>query len=172
VPSRAGDTLSDRAALHVLKHIDPSFKRYSWLDRGSDERQYCAPGVDLPIASITRSKYVEYPEYHTSLDDLDFVTPAGLQGGFDALRQAIEVIENDWKVRATVLCEPQLGKRGLYPTLGTKESGMQVRAMMNFITYADGTRTILEIADLIGESHHRLVAMMAPLADAGLIELS
>jgi aminopeptidase-like protein len=171
VPSRAGDTLADRAALHVLKHIDPGFRRYTWLDRGSDERQYCAPGVDLPIASIMRSKYVEYPEYHTSLDDLGFVTAAGLQGGFDALRQAIEVIENDRRVRTTVLGEPQLGKRGLYPTLGTKESGRQARSMMNLISYADGTRTLLEIAELTGDPHSRLVSMLPPLVEAGLIEL-
>jgi aminopeptidase-like protein len=125
----------------------------------------------LPIASIMRSKYLEYPEYHTSLDDLGFVTAAGLQGGFDALRQAIEVIENDRRVRTTVLGEPQLGKRGLYPSLGTKESGRQVRSMMNLISYADGTRTLLEIAELTGDPHSRLVSMLPPLVEAGLIEL-
>ena len=65
VPSRAGDTISDQVALHVLKWTDPQFVKYTWFDRGSDERQYCAPGIDLLIASI-RTKYGEYPEYHTS----------------------------------------------------------------------------------------------------------
>jgi aminopeptidase-like protein len=171
VPSRAGDTLADRAALHVLRHIDPSFRRYSWLDRGSDERQYCAPGVDLPVATITRSKYLEYPEYHTSLDDLNLVTPVGLQGGFDALRRAIEVIENDCRIRTTVLAEPQLGKRGLYPTLGTKDSGREARAMMNLLSYADGHRSLLEIAEITDEPHHRLVALLRPLVEAGLIQI-
>ena len=170
LPSRAGDTLSDRAAQHVLKHIDPEFKRYRWLDRGSDERQYCAPGIDLPIATIMRSKYGQYPEYHTSLDDLGLVTPEGLEGGFNALQQAVLAIEHNVNPKTTVLCEPQLGKRGLYPTLSTKESGEQVSAMMNLISYCDGRHDLLEIAELIGEPMGKLVDILKPLIAQGLIE--
>lgn len=170
LPSRAGNSLSDQVALHVLQHMDADFKRYSWLDRGSDERQYCAPGVDLPIATIMRSKYAEYPEYHTSLDDLNLVTPGGLNGGYTALRRSIEVIEHNVNLRVTVLCEPQLGKRGLYPTLSTKASGEQVRAMMNLISYCDGTRTLLEIANLIEEPFWELVPLIEKLVAHGLLE--
>jgi len=148
LPSRAGDTLSDQVARHVLKWIAPEFRSYRWSDRGSDERQYCAPGVDLPIASIMRSKYAEYPEYHTSLDDLErVVTPAGLEGGFLALRRAVEALERNCRPRVTVSCEPQLGKRGLYPTLSTKDTGAQVRVMMEFLTWSDGKLSLLDIAD-------------------------
>lgn len=171
LPSRGGNSVADRAARHVLQHIDPAFKRYSWLERGSDERQYCAPGIDLPMATIMRSKYSEYPEYHTSLDDLTLVTPRGLAGGYDALRQAIEVLEHDVLLTTTVLCEPQLGKRGLYPTISTKESGPQVAAMMNIITYCDG-RSLLEIAELIGEPFSKLLRILQPLLDKGLIRAS
>ncbi len=170
LPSRAGNTLSDRAAQHVLKYIDPQFKRYSWLDRGSDERQYCAPGVDLPIATIMRSKYGEYPEYHTSLDDLSLITPQGLEGGFNALQQAILAIEHNVYPKVTVLCEPQLGKRGLYPTLSTVNSADQVRAMVDLISYCDGHHDLLEIAELIGEPIGSLVEILKPLIAYGLIE--
>jgi aminopeptidase-like protein len=170
LPSRTGSTLSDQAALHVLKHTDSNFKRYSWLDRGSDERQYCAPGVDLPIATIMRSKYGEYPEYHTSLDNFEVVTASGLEGGFIALRRAIEVVEQNIYLETTVLCEPQLGKRGLYPTLGAKGSGEQVRTMMNLISYCDGSRTLLEIANLIEEPFWDLMVIVEKLLTHGLLE--
>jgi aminopeptidase-like protein len=148
LPSRNGATLSDAVARHVLKWTDPGYKAYGWRDRGSDERQYCAPGVDLPIASIMRSKYAAYPEYHTSLDNLeDVVTPAGLGGGYQVLQRAIEAIEHHCHPRATVLGEPQLDRRGLYPTLSTRESGEEVRLMMDLLTWSDGTRSLLEIAD-------------------------
>ena len=171
LPSRAENSLSDQAAKHVLRHIDPEFVSYSWLDRGSDERQYCAPGVDLPIATVMRSKYGEYPEYHTSLDDLNLVTPAGLGGGYTALQRAIEAIESNVIPVVTVLGEPQLGKRGLYPTLSTKGSTPAVRVMMNLISYCDGNHSLLDIADLIAQPIWELKPLLEPLVEHGLVEL-
>ena len=172
LPSRNGDTLADQIAQHVLRHIYPSFKRYSWLDRGSDEQQYCAPGVDLPIATIMRSKYGEYPEYHTSLDALGtVVTPKGLLGGFIALREAITVLETNVIPCVTTLCVPQLGAHGLYPTLSTKASSDQVRTMLDLISYCDGTRTLLGIANLIGQPFSVLRPMIDVLKREGLVEV-
>ncbi len=171
LPSRNGNTLSDDIAKHILKHTDQNFKSYTWLDRGSDERQYCAPGIDLPIASIMRTKYGQYPEYHTSLDDFDnVVTPAGLDGGYRAIRRAIEAIEKNKRYRVTVFGEPQMGKRGLYPTLSTKKTHEQVRLMMNLISLCDGQHSLLEIAEKLKTPIWELYKLTDKLVEHGLVE--
>jgi aminopeptidase-like protein len=119
---------------------------------------------------MMRSKYAEYPEYHTSLDDLALVTPTGLEGGFEALRRALTIVEANRTLRTTVPCEPQLGKRGLYPQLATRDSGLQVRKMMNLIAYADGTRDLLGIAETIGADMLDLVEIADRLVAEGLFE--
>jgi aminopeptidase-like protein len=167
--SRAGNTLADRAAKLIMRRHAPEHVEYSYLDRGSDERQYCSPGVDLPVASIMRTRYNSYPEYHTSLDDLNIVTPTGLEGGFDALRKTIELIEHNRTYRATTPCEPQLGKRGLYPTLSTRGAGYAVRSMTNVLAYADGTRDLIDLADFIGISADEAVETAEKLGSAGLL---
>jgi len=172
LPSRHGSTLSDKVALHVLKHMHPDFVSYSFLDRGSDERQYCSPGIDLPVCSVMRTKYGCYPEYHTSLDDLKLVTPAGLLGGYKVLSKIIECLEIDELLSSTVLCEPQLGKRGLYPTISTKSSGAQVRDMMNFLAYSDGSLRSLEIAEKINVPLWELTDIIDKLRKEGVLELA
>lgn len=172
LPSRNGNTLSDRVALHVLKHLDPSFRKYTWLDRGSDERQYCAPGIDLPVATIMRSKYGEYREYHTSLDNLEFVTPTGLEGGYKALRQSISIIERNFIPTVTVLCEPQLGKRGLYPSISSVGSASCVKTMMDLISFCDGKNDLCSIADILGEPFDKLYSLITPLVNEGIIKAS
>lgn len=150
LPSRNGDTISDLISKHILKWIDKNFKSYSWLERGSDERQYCSAGIDLPIASIFRTKYGEYPEYHTSLDNLEsVVTPKGLDGGYWAIRKAIEAIERNKKYITTVLCEPQMGKRGLYPTLSTKKSKEKIKLIMDLLSFCDGKNSLIDIAEAL-----------------------
>lgn len=170
--SRAADTVADRAAKLVMSHHAPAYVEYSYLQRGSDERQYCSPGVDLPVVSIMRSGYMGYPEYHTSLDDLTLISPAGLAGGFGAIRKCIEVLEHNRVYRATTLCEPHLGSRGLYPTLGTRDVVQSVRALTNVLAYADGTRDLVNIATHIGVSAEEAIAIADELREAGLLEIT
>ena len=153
LPSRNGDTISDQIAKHVLNWTDKKYKTYNWSQRGSDERQYCSPGIDLPIASIMRTKYGEFPEYHTSLDNLtNVVTPTGLEGGYNVIKRAIEIFEQDCFPKTTNLCEPQLSKRNLYPSLSIKNSANNTRLMMNVISYSDGKTSLLNIAKKLNVS--------------------
>lgn len=147
LPTPEGNTLSDDIARHVLEHSHPDFLSYENLDRESDERQYGSPGVDLPICSIMRSKYRAYPEYHTSLDNLQFVTPSGLVGAYDVYQKCVECLEMNPVLISTVLCEPQLGRRGLYPTISDGKHYEQIKIMRNLIGYANGKRSLLAIAN-------------------------
>lgn len=169
LPSRKGGTLADRAALHVLRHKVPNFVSYSFLERGSDERQWCSPGVDLPVASIMRTKYGAYPEYHTSLDNLELISASGLQGAFNLYVAVIELLERNRVYKVTTPCEPQLGRVNLRPTLGTKDNQKKVRDLMNFLAYADGSEDLIAIADRIGAYAGDLEYEIAKLLEHGLI---
>ena len=171
LPSRNENTLADQVAQHVLQHTDANYRRYRFLDRGSDERQYCSPNIDLPVATVMRTKYGVYPEYHTSLDDLTVISPEGLFGGYTALQHCLQVLENNLRVRVTVSCEPQLGRRGLYPTLSEKGSADLTRRMMNLLAYADGQRTLLEIAEKIESPMWELVPIVEQLLEHQLLEV-
>jgi aminopeptidase-like protein len=170
VASRYANTLADRVATNVLAHRHPGFIKYSFLDRGSDERQYCSPGVDLPVVTLCRSKYGTYPEYHTSLDNLDLVTPDGLLGGYGLVKDCIRAVESNRVYRVTCYAEPQLGKRGLYPNLSTKHSGAAVQTLMDFIAYADGTNDLLQISNYINTPVWEIMPIAKKLLEAGLLE--
>lgn len=148
LPSRNGNTISDRVAKYALRNMVTEFTEYSWFDRGSDERQYCAPGVDLPVASVMRSKYGEYPEYHTSLDDLSLISPLGLQGSFEVYKFILNILEKDFFPKSVHLCEPQLGKRGLYHDV-TPKYVPDTKMMMDILSMADGKHSVLDIAETL-----------------------
>ena len=172
VPSRKGGTVADRAVLEILENRGIPFISYSWKDRGSDERQYCAPGVDLPICSVMRSKYGEYLEYHTSLDVIgSLVTAIGLQGSFDFYQSVIEHLEKLRFPRVLTLGEPQLGRRGLYPNTSIKGVYSSVRDMMDAISYMDGTLSIEEISDIVGTTPESVMQIISTLKKEGLVSL-
>lgn len=162
---------SDRVVEHVYKnYTDGNFKKLPFTHRGSDERQYCSPRVDLPVNGVCRSKSGMYSEYHTSLDDLSVISPIGLQGGYDILSHCIQVLEHDNIYSNTVFCEPQLGSRGLYPTLSTKEEVNSKKYLMNIIAYSDGERSVIDIANILNISMLELLPYIQILVKANIIE--
>jgi len=151
LPSRCGDTLIDKVASYALNHYVSSFSQYSYLDRGSDERQFCSPGIDLPVCSVMRTKYGMYPEYHTSLDDLTLISPEGLKGGFEIIKKIIKILEFNKVYKNNILCEPQLGRRNLYPSLSIKENDKYDYSsiLLDILSYTDGSNDLVDIAKKI-----------------------
>jgi len=172
LPSRKGNTLADRAARHALTHHAGQYKEYHFLKRGSDERQYCTPPIDLPVALMMRSKFGDYPEYHTSADDLSMISPQGLEGSFRLYTKCLTILEGNSYFRATLPCEPQMGRRGLYPTISTRDSYLEVQDMVDVLAYADGTMDLIDLAEAIGHDAEAVLRIAAPLIREGLLALS
>lgn len=151
LPSKKFNTLSDKVAFHVIKNIDKKFKLYNWSDRGSDERQFCSPGVDLPIATVMRTKFGCYPEYHTSLDKLGkVVTAKGLNGGLETMKKIVDALEHYCFPKYKIFCEPNLSKRNMYPSLSKKNSvNRDTKIMLDLLTWADGNHSLIDIAEKI-----------------------
>jgi aminopeptidase-like protein len=170
VKSRYGNTFADRIMKRILSRDYPGYKEFSFLERGSDERQYCSPGIDLPLVGFCRTKYEEYPEYHTSFDNLSYICEEGLTGALGLLKKVILHIENIRYYRIKTLCEPQLGKRNLYPVLSTKTSVASVKRMMNFIAYSDGKNDLEDIADITGIPLQEISEYLELLKKEDLIE--
>ena len=126
-----------------------NYKIHNFLERGSDERQFNSPGVDLPISSIFRSKYGTYKEYHTSLDNFNLVTRKGLQGGFAVAKQAILNLDKKVFPKYNFLCEPMLGKRNLYNNLSIKGSSIGSIKYLDFLQYSNGKKSLEAISKKI-----------------------
>jgi aminopeptidase-like protein len=171
VPTRNGNTLTDKISRQILKDLNEASTEFSWLDGSSDERRYNSPGVNLPVASLMRTMYGQYPEYHTSLDDLKLISPSGLAGGLSMLIQAVDILETNNTFKLTVKGEPQLGKRGLYPNTSTIASGATVRNLMNVVSYLDGELDILEISGVCGVSYKEAVSLIDKLYKANVVEV-
>ena len=171
IHSKYADTYADRVLTCVLSQSGKHFDEYPYIKRGSDERQYQAPGVDIPMVCFCRSKYHIYPEYHTSADNLDLISPEGLQGSFDVMTKCIDLIEYNKRYRTTTLCEPQLGKRGLVPTMSSKETYQQTLALKDLIAYADGRNDLIGISEIICQPTDLLIPLVDKLLECGLFEV-
>jgi len=148
--SKYQNSPSDKAIIEAYKRLKiKNYIVYSFLKRGSDERQYNSPGVDLPISSIFRTKYGEYPEYHTSLDNFNIVTLKGLNGGFKVAKEAIKILLKNIYPKYKIICEPQMDKRDLYPTNPTKKQKKMLLSYLDFLQYSDGTNSLEKISSLI-----------------------
>ena len=165
------NTYTDKIVTHVLKHITDDPKEYSFLERGSDERQFCAPNVNLPICTLSRTKFGKFKEYHTSNDTLDFVTEKGLQGGFEYVKKCIEILENNNLYQIKTIGEPQLGKYGLYPTISQKGSADYTRKLTNIIAYLNGKNTVLNIAEILNVSFNEVLEIIMQLNEKNLINI-
>jgi aminopeptidase-like protein len=156
---------------HVLEHSFETPKVIDFEPYGYDERQFCSPGFDLPVGLLQRSRFGTFPEYHTSADNLDFIAPRHLGESLRAIWRAIEIAESDYvPLNMSPKGEPQLGRRGLYAsTGGDKEGPARAMAMLWVLNQADGSRSLLGIAERAGLPFHVVSAAAQALAQAGLL---
>ena len=169
IESRMKNTLADRALKSALIGLN-NVKTYSFLERGSDERQYCAPGIDLPFCGFCRTKYGEYPEYHTSADNFNVVVPEGLDGSFDVMKTIIDAFETNLFPSINVKCEPQLSRRNLRSNISQKGCYEDISLRSNFITYADGSHSIFDIANKINRNLRQVLNEARIIGKSGLLD--
>ncbi|WP_226026727.1 DUF4910 domain-containing protein [Streptomyces hyderabadensis] len=170
--SRRGDAEIDRVLRHVLSASQRPHRITEFTPYGYDERQYCSTGFDLGVGSLTRTPYAGYPEYHTSADDLDFVSPAAMADTLAVCREAFDVLDrNRCYVNLSPYGEPQLGRRGLYDSLGGRSDAKQAQmAMLWVLSLADGEHGLLDVAERSGLSFDTVAAAADALHGAGLIK--
>ena len=149
IPSKYGSSIIDNICLETLKKTKIGYKKYSFLDRGSDERQFNSPGVDLPFVTICRSKFGNYKEYHTSFDDFNLVTKKAIYQSVGLLKKVILNFDRIIIPESKIICEPQLGKRKLYPTISNNEGKIFSKKILSFLQYSDGTNTLKQISRFI-----------------------
>jgi aminopeptidase-like protein len=168
--SRRGDTVADRAALHALSGLREPSRVLNFFPTGSDERQYCSPGFNLPVASVMRSLYGEYPEYHTSLDNRELISIAALRESIDVYENILRALDQDVRyVSRAPLGEPQLSGRGLYDTLGTRANAPASEALLWVLNFADGAHDLLQVAEMSGIALEDLAHAARAAVGAGLL---
>ncbi len=169
--SRRGNAEIDRAVVHVLSHSGQEYEVRDFTPYGYDERQYCSPGFDLPVGSLTRTPYGEYPEYHTSADDPSLVRPEKLVETLRCYLETFAVLEGN-RVYRNLLphCEPQLGKRDLYGAVGGQSHAVPNQmAMLWVLNLSDGTRSLLDVAERSRLPFAELRRAARALENAGLL---
>ena len=169
VSSPFENTLADKAIYSAISKFR-SFKKYSFLERGSDERQYCSPRIKLPLITFSRSKFGEYPEYHSDADNLNLVTNKGLNESLDVLKTIIDAFEEGLYPKLLTYGEPQLGRRNLYPNLSKSEKINSVKLRMDFMAYCDGKTNIFDICKIINCDLYSLLKEYKLLKKENIVE--
>ena len=169
--SRRGDSDIDRVVQHVLKHSGSDFRVIDFFPYGYDERQYCSPGFDLPVGCFMRTPHGEYPEYHSSADNLDFVKAGTLGDSFTRCKTVFEVLENNRAyLNQSPKCEPQLGRRKLYRAVaGQQEKQSRELTLLWALSGSDGKNTLLDIAERAGIPFSQIYAAAMELVEVGLL---
>ncbi|MES2680982.1 MAG: DUF4910 domain-containing protein [Bacteroidota bacterium] len=166
------NSLADRVAKHVLKHQAVPFTVIPFSVGGSDERQYCSPGFNLPVGSLTRSMYQQYKEYHTSLDNKSFISFEAMEQTVATYLAFVKALElNDYYTNTIPFCEPQLGKRNLYPSsVNPLDSREAVHNRMHLLSYADGEHDLIDIAELKGAAVTKFSGDVEVLLKMGVLK--
>ena len=169
--SRRGDTEIDRAVAHVLGRSGRDHQLVDFSPYGYDERQYCSPGFNLPVGRLGRTPFATYPQYHTSADDLDFVGPAQLQESLEVCQEIVEVLEGNRRyLNLFPKGEPQLGRRGLYGSIGGRSDAEERQmAMLWVLNLSDGDHSLLDVAERAGLPFAQVADVAAVLEEAGLL---
>jgi aminopeptidase-like protein len=168
--SRRGNSELDRVMRLLLKAAAPGAEILNFSPYGYDERQYCSPGYDLPVGLLQRSAFGRFPEYHTSADDLSFIRPEHLAASHDLILEAIGVVEANWTpINLSPKGEPQLGRRGLYRSVGGTSNGDNTMALLWVLNLADGRHSLLDIAERSGLDFGLIAAAADRLKAVGLL---
>jgi aminopeptidase-like protein len=169
--SRRGDTEIDRAVAHVLASSGRPHELQDFTPYGYDERQFCSPGFDLPVGCLSRTPYARYPEYHTSADDLDLVRPEHLQDSLEACWEVLQVLDGNRRyLNLKPKGEPQLGRRGLYGSIGGRSDAEERQmAMLWVLNLSDGDHSLLDVAGRAGLPFALVAEVAGTLEDAGLL---
>jgi aminopeptidase-like protein len=170
--SRRGNAEIDRAVLHLLASSGNPYNVRDFSPYGYDERQYCSPGFDLPVGCLNRTQHGKFPEYHTSADNLSFVTPEALAGTLQFCLDLCRVLENNLAyMNLNPKCEPQLGRRGLYRLMGgLPDAGTRELAMLWTLNLSDGKHSLLDIAERSSLQFEAILQATQDLEKAALLE--
>lgn len=170
--SRQGNAEIDRAVVHYLTHSGQTHEIMDFSPYGYDERQYCSPGFNLPVGSLTRTPHGRFPQYHTSEDNLAFVTAAAMSGSLTTYLGVLDLLEQNRIYRnLSPKGEPQLGRRGLYSAFGgKKDTKASELAMLWVLNFSDGHHSLLDIAEKSGYTVDLLAEVARTLAAHGLLK--